>query len=118
VVGTDPKLASASPFTSSTQNGNITFTFKRHDASETPDITVEIETGTDLKSWAQTFVVGSTTALSSPGIVVTENAAEPDTITLSLPTRQRRSAPIRALEGHCGKQLEPHFPNNQRTPHV
>jgi autotransporter-associated beta strand protein len=85
VVGTDPKLATPSPLTSSTQNGNITFTFKRHDEAETQDMTVEVEFGTDLKSWPQTYVVGSTTALSSPGIVVTENASEPDTITLSLP---------------------------------
>ncbi len=85
VLGTVPTANSAtSAPTATVSGGNLIFTFNRADASMTPDTTVTVEVSSPLTpgSWTS-YNVGATTALSSPGITVTDNGAN-DTITLSV----------------------------------
>jgi hypothetical protein len=63
----------------------LVFTFPRADASETPDIAVQVETGTDLNAWPVTYLVGADTESASPGVAVVENGSDPDTITVTIP---------------------------------
>ena len=65
--------------------GVMIFTFLRADSSETPDVTLTVETGTDLLTWPAVFTIGTNTAASSPGVSITENGTAPDTITVTLP---------------------------------
>lgn len=61
------------------------FTFARDDASETPDVTLTVEAGTDLVTWPAVFTIGPTTVASSPGVSISENGTAPDTITVAIP---------------------------------
>ncbi len=69
--------------------GNMIFTFARDDLSETPDVSVTVETSTDLVSWPQViqaiFFIGSNTADSSGGVTISENGTAPDTIIVAIP---------------------------------
>jgi hypothetical protein len=85
VVGTNPKVANASPVTLDASGSDLVFTFPRDDASETPDATVTVEIGTTLDSWPLVYQVGADTISSDPGVTVSENAAAPDTITVTVP---------------------------------
>ena len=80
-------------------NGNLVFTFDRVDASETSDITLVVEAGSDLATWPEVFSVGATTATSSSGVDIQENAAAPDTISVTVPNIGAASkfARLRAL---------------------
>ncbi len=64
---------------------DMMFTFRRDDASETPEVTVTVESGTNLIAWPDVFVIGANTAASSPGVTVAENGSAPDTITVAIP---------------------------------
>ena len=77
--------------------GNMLFTFLRDDASETPDVTLTVETGTDPVTWPSVFAIGPNTAVSSPGANITENGAAPDLITVIIPqgTATRRFARLK-----------------------
>jgi hypothetical protein len=66
-------------------NDKLVFTFSRDDISETPDLTLTVEAGTDLLSWPTVYTIGPDTARSSPGVSVVENAGGADTITVSIP---------------------------------
>ena len=66
--------------------GNMTFTFARDDLSETPDVTLTVESGVDLLTWPAVFTVGPDTATSSPGVSISENGTAPDTVTVNIPT--------------------------------
>ena len=62
----------------------MVFTFLRDDSSETPDVTLTIESGTDLVTWPAVFTIGPNAAASSSGVNVTENGSAPDTITVTI----------------------------------
>jgi hypothetical protein len=61
------------------------FTFYRDDASETNDISLAFETGVTPGIWTGTFTIGTNTAGSSPGVVITENGTDPDKIEIAVP---------------------------------
>jgi hypothetical protein len=61
--------------------------FLRDDASESRDVTLTVQAGTTLADWPESFIVGSDSASSSPGVSIAENGSEPDTVTITLPTR-------------------------------
>ena len=63
----------------------MVFTFLRDDSSETPDVTLTIESGTDLVTWPAVFTIGPDTAASSPGVSIAENGTAADTITVTIP---------------------------------
>ena len=72
--------------TLSTSGGNMTFTFKRSQASISTDTAVIIEVGTSLGTWPANYIVGAYTAGSSAGVTVSKNTpnAGTDTVTLSV----------------------------------
>jgi autotransporter-associated beta strand protein len=86
VLGTSPTAANSSGITGQKSGGNFVFIFNRADEAETSDITLTVQAGTTLASWPQSFTVGATTAASSAGVVVTENGAAADTVTVTIPT--------------------------------
>jgi len=65
--------------------GDLVFSFDRADRSESPDLTILVEAGTRLGTWPEVFTVGSTSALSSPGVTVVENGDSADTVTVRIP---------------------------------
>jgi autotransporter-associated beta strand protein len=84
VLGTNPTNSNSGGISSLVSGGNVTFTFSRSDASETPDTAVSIEVGTTLATWPSVFTVGADTASSSLGVTVTENGAGPDLINVTV----------------------------------
>ncbi len=70
-------------------------TFHRDDTSETPDISLTVESGTDLLTWPRVVHVGSDTASSAPGVTVVENGDAPDTVTVAIPIGQDNSKFVR-----------------------
>jgi autotransporter-associated beta strand protein len=91
VLGTNPAASNSGGVSATVSGGNVSFTFTRSDASETPDTAVRIDVGTTLGSWPSVFNVGATSASSDPGVTVTENPAAPgadpgtDLITVTVP---------------------------------
>jgi hypothetical protein len=87
VLGTDPRVTSAGVPVATVTGGNLVFTFERSDASETPDIILRVEVSNNLSDWTTipSYLVGATTAASDAGVVVVENGAANDTITVTLP---------------------------------
>jgi autotransporter-associated beta strand protein len=85
VLGSDPKAANRSPITSGEAGGAFVLTFPRDDRSETPDLALAVNSGTDLGSWPGVFNVGAATADSSPGVTIVENGDQPDTVTVTIP---------------------------------
>ncbi len=68
-----------------TIGGNVVFTFSRADVSETPDVTLAVQAGPDLMNWPTVYTIGPDTAASSPGVMIAENGAAPDNITVTIP---------------------------------
>ncbi|MES2923456.1 MAG: immunoglobulin domain-containing protein [Verrucomicrobiota bacterium] len=64
---------------------SMLFTFPRLDAAETSDMTLTVESGTDLVTWPDVFTIRANTAASSPGVTILENGTAPDTITVAIP---------------------------------
>jgi len=86
ILGGNPTVSSASGRPTATiSGGNMIFTFPRDDASQTPDVTLTVETGTDLVTWPAVFTIGPNAAGSSPGVSISENETAPDTITVTIP---------------------------------
>lgn len=86
ILGGSPLVSAASGRPAATAGGgNMVFTFVRDDASETPDVTLTVETGTDFLTWPTVLTIGPNTAASSPGVSITENGSAPDTITVTIP---------------------------------
>ncbi len=83
--GTPTAPATSGLPTATISGGNLLFTFSRDDSSETPDVTLTVESGTDLLNWPSVFTIGPTTQGSSPGVSISENGAGPDTITVTIP---------------------------------
>lgn len=95
-IGSNP----ADPTRQGTPNWTVTSStatleFHRADASETPDLTLTAEAGTDLTTWPLALTIGKETASSSPGVEVLENDSNPDTIRITLPTGTDRAKFIR-----------------------
>jgi hypothetical protein len=59
---------------------NLIFTFNRSDASE-QEVALGFQSSSDLTTWTE-VAIGATSAGS---VVVVENGAEPDTVTITLP---------------------------------
>lgn len=67
---------------------NFIFTFQRADASETPDVSLAVETSTDLLTWPQSYIISPGTPASQ--VTIQENGEAPDTITVTLPGAHMR----------------------------
>jgi hypothetical protein len=72
----------------SIRDGNFIFTFQRADASETPDVSLAVETSTDLLTWPQSYIISPGTPASQ--VTIQENGEAPDTITVTLPGAHMR----------------------------
>ena len=86
ILGGIPNVSGAPARPAATASGgNMVFTFSRSDASETPDVSLTVQSGPDLLTWTGGYTIGPDTASSSSGVVVTENGAAADTITVTIP---------------------------------
>lgn len=86
VFGTDPIVStSGDAITTSETENNLIVVFTRDDRSKTSDLTLSVESGTDLATWPQIFLIGTSTEESSPGVTVTPNDNGTDTITVAIP---------------------------------
>jgi autotransporter-associated beta strand protein len=85
VLGTDPKASNPSGITTQDVGNDLVFTFSRDDRSETADLTLSVEAGGTLQAWPQVFTIKDTSANSSPGVSITENADAADTISVTIP---------------------------------
>ena len=80
-----PATSSSPRAAVSLSGGNMVFTFPRSDTAESPNVTLAVESSTDLATWPAVFTVGRDTATSSSGVTITENGTAPDTITVAIP---------------------------------
>ena len=96
VLGGDPSQpgSNIAP-TVTTSDGNLVFTFQRVDASETSDISLVVEAGSDLATWPETYVVSPGTP--SAGVSIQENGTAPDTITVTIPQNTAKFARLRVV---------------------
>lgn len=62
---------------------NLVFSFQRVDESETADLDLVVEVGTDLSTWPETHLVSP--GIPSSAVSIQENGSAPDTITVSIP---------------------------------
>ena len=86
VLGASPVVAGDAALPVATVvDGNLVFAFHRAVASKTAGVTVTVDVGTTLGTWPDVYQVGSDTASSSPGIVITAGAPGFETITLIVP---------------------------------
>jgi autotransporter-associated beta strand protein len=100
VIGGDPRISSqAGRPVSSVSGGNLVFTFYRVDSSETPDASVSVQTSNDLADWTASpvYSVGADTLSSSAGVVVAENGANPDFITVTIPAASKKFARLSVM---------------------
>ena len=84
VLGTSPTAANEGGPTGVVANGNLVFSFRRDHAALTPDISIDIETSSNLAVWSGVHHVGADSASSDAGIGVTDQGTY-DTITLTTP---------------------------------
>jgi autotransporter-associated beta strand protein len=88
--GGNPGIAGGTQLpVASVAGGNLVFTFERDDRAKGPaaGISIMVEAGPDLASWAAVFSVGDDTAGSTDGVVISNNAdSNPDTVTVTIPT--------------------------------
>lgn len=88
VLGGNPQSSiTPHPAKATFRDGNMVLTLAREDRSETPDVTLKVETSTDLVNWTTNFFfIGSSTAHgSSRGVTIAENGDAPDSITVEIP---------------------------------
>ncbi len=89
ILGGVPVLPDLTLQPAVTRSGqSLLLSFFRVDASETPDTTLIVSTGSDLTAWPQKFTIGATTATSTPGVTIMENGSNPDFITVAFPSGQ------------------------------
>jgi hypothetical protein len=67
-----------------TSGGDMTFSFVRDQESVDAGVGVEIEVGTDLATWPDTYTVGADTGTSTAGVTVANNLDGTDTVTLTV----------------------------------
>lgn len=65
--------------------GNLILSFGRVDASENAGVVLGVEVSTDLANWSTYIPIGANTQTSGPGVIVTENGADPDLISVTIP---------------------------------
>ncbi len=87
VFGTDPRYPNPGGPTPSMVGTDLVFTFTRTDDSETPDISLVVQVSTNLGDWTTipSYTIGATTGTSTLGVMVAENDAADDTITVTIP---------------------------------
>jgi len=88
VLGTNPHAFSCSGMNAQRTAGEMMLTFSRDDASETGDLQLFVEAGENLDTWNQSIQIG---AASSPGVTISENGDQPDTITVTIPANTARN---------------------------
>ena len=64
-------------------SGNLVFTFNRPDGSETTDVSLAVETSSDLANWTQSYTISP--GIPAPQVSIEENGSDPDTITVTIP---------------------------------
>ncbi len=84
VLGTDPKTSNGGGPAITTSGTNMVITFDRSHASLTPDVSVDIEVGTDLSGWPDVYHVGPIGGPSSAEVDVDDQGGH-DKITLTIP---------------------------------
>ena len=96
VLGGDPSQpgSNIAP-TVTTSGGNLVFTFQRVDASETADISLVVEAGSDLATWPETYTISP--GAPSAGVSSQENGSAPDTITVTIPQNTAKFARLRVI---------------------
>lgn len=89
VLGGNPTLSESGISPSVTTDGtDLVLTFKRSDASElAPAVAVKVQVSTDLSTWnpADDILVGTDTPSSDPEVLIDEDGANPDIITVTIP---------------------------------
>lgn len=97
VLGTNPKAFSSTGMIAQRTTGDMILTFSRDDASETGDLQLFVEAGESLDTWSQSIQIGAT---SSPGVTITENDDQADTIIVTIPANAARNfARIKVVTG-------------------
>ncbi|WP_193212823.1 autotransporter outer membrane beta-barrel domain-containing protein [Luteolibacter marinus] len=84
VLGTDPKASNGSATMVSAPGTDLVFTFNRDHDSLTPDVSVDIEVGTNLVDWPDVYHVGPVGGPSATEVETVDNG-DHDTITLTVP---------------------------------
>lgn len=100
VTGGDPRVSSQTNLpTSMISGGNLIFTFNRVDSSETPDVSLVVETSSNLADWASqpSYSIGADTASSTLGVDIAENGAAADTITVTIPATTKGFVRLRVI---------------------
>lgn len=87
VLGTDPRVSSGGLPMATLMGSSLVFTFQRSDASETADLALRVKVSVGLSDWTTipSYLVGATTGTSDVGVVVVENGAANDTVTVTIP---------------------------------
>ncbi|MEI7910682.1 MAG: peptidylprolyl isomerase [Verrucomicrobiota bacterium] len=85
VLGSDPRVPNTGGPALSVNGGNLKFTFKRKDSSQTSDVSLRVEVSTDMLHWTSGYNIGADTASSSAGVEVVQNGAADDLITVTIP---------------------------------
>jgi autotransporter-associated beta strand protein len=84
VLGGDPSQPDTGRAPTLMPDGdNLVFTFHRVDSSETADITLIVEAGSNLSAWPETYTINPGTP--SPGVSIQDNGSAPDSITVIIP---------------------------------
>jgi autotransporter-associated beta strand protein len=87
VIGSDPRVSNQGGPSGGVVGTNLVMNLTRVDSSETADVGLEVQVSNDLQDWTTIagYTIGSDTATSTSGVVVSENAAADDTITVTIP---------------------------------
>ena len=87
VIGSDPSVSNQGGPSGGVVGTNLVMNLTRVDSSETADVGLEVQVSNDLQDWTTIagYTIGSDTATSTSGVVVSENAAADDTITVTIP---------------------------------
>ena len=85
VLGSDPRVANTGGPALSMVGSNLIYTFKRKGSSKTSDVTLRVEVSTDMIHWNTSYNIGTDTASSSPGVVMSQNGDGDDLITVTIP---------------------------------
>jgi uncharacterized repeat protein (TIGR03803 family) len=64
---------------------SLIFTFDRVDASESPEVSLVVQTAETLGAWTSGLTIGHSTATSGPGVEVFENGDLPDFVMVTIP---------------------------------
>jgi len=85
VLGSDPRVANSGGPVLSLVGSNLIYSFKRKGSSKSSDVTLRVEVSSDMIHWNTSYTIGADTATSSPGVVMVQNGAGDDIITVTIP---------------------------------